>query len=213
MLEGHYASRDPRVHIAEAKASVSKRRFFFLRSPLEATDALVDLSEEGLKVLSHGDPLGEGDKIEVSLTHPQLDGTLTLHAVVQWVRPEPGGEGRWGAGVHFEPKPEGEEVEQLRRLLDLELGSAVTCGVEGQVGFVAAGSESAGLTGAFFAYDLNRAQQGTIWEEPLFYRTQRFGEDGVEHRDFETFQEALRWIFRRDVKLAIEPELELRQPE
>jgi len=213
VLEGHYASRDPRVHTAAAKASLSKRRFFFLRSPLEATDALVDLSEEGLKLLSHGAALAEGDRVDVELTHPHLDGPLTLAGEVRWVRPEPGAEGRWGAGLHFEPAPTGEALVRLRRLLDLELGSAVTCGVEGQIGFAAAGSESAGLKGAFFAYDLNRVQQGSVWEEPLFYRTHRFGEEGTEHRDFETFQEALRWIFRRDVRLAVEPSLEVRQPE
>lgn len=210
MLEGHYGKRDPRVHTAEAHASLSKRRLFFLRKPLDATDALIDLSEEGLKILAHGAPLAVGERVDVELTHPHLDGAVNASCEVRWVRPEPGSEGRWGAGLHFEPALGGEDLEQLRRLLDLELGSAVRAGIEGQVGFVAAGSAAAGLSGVFFPYDMNRVQLGMVWEEPLFYRTHRFSDDGPEHRDFETLQESLRWIFRREMKLSVEPALETR---
>lgn len=207
MLEGHYAGREPRVHVAAASAAMTRRRLLFLRAPRQDADALLDLSLTGMKILAHGAPPAAGDRLDIELGHPAVKGTVHLEGEVRWVRPEPGREGVWGAGIQFQRLRDTTRVA-LERLIVLELGSMVQSGLQGHLGYVAHAS-GAHLEGTWFVYDVDRRELARIEEEPLYYRVTRSGDDDERPRarDVESFQEALRWVFDVPTRLDVEPPL------
>lgn len=208
-IEVRYVKRGaPRVRSTRAKAKVSRRKLLFFKGAAEVTESVLDISSSGMKVLGKGGALAKGDRLAIEVAHPSLAAALEIDGVVRWVRPEPGGAGRWSAGVEFVDVTEGARAG-IERLIGLELGSMLTIGSLGHVGFVTRGTESQGDAGTLFVYDLDRLEVATITDEKLYLHATKKKDGEILHKQAGALQTLLRWAFdQKEGKVGLEPPIE-----
>ena len=209
-LEVRYVKRaTARVRAPRAKAKVARRRLLFFRGEASATEAVLDISTSGMKVLARGTPLAKGDPLSVEIVHPSLDGTLVLVGVVRWVRPEPGEDARYSAGVEFVDVPAPVRT-RLEHVLALELGSMISIGSRGHVGFIARGAEALGMGDLLHVYDLDRTEIATIRDDKMYLNATRMKDGDVLHKQAASLSSLLRWVFEAtERKVTIEPPIDL----
>jgi hypothetical protein len=207
-IEVRYSKRAPRVRSTRAKAKVSRRKLLFFKGAPATTEAVLDLSSSGMKVLGKSGSPAKGDRLAIEIAHPSLTAVLEVDGIVRWVRPEPGGAGRWSAGVEFVELTDGMRA-QIERMIGLELGSMLSIGTLGHVGFVTRGVSEQGLGGTLFVYDLERIEIATIQDEKLYLHATTRREGEILHKQAGSLNGLLRWVFdQKEGKVTLEPPIE-----
>lgn len=208
-LEIRYAKRTaPRIRAPRTRATLRRRKLRLFKGEPHPTEAVLDLSSTGMKILARGSPLAKGDRLSVDFGHASLGAKkLELEGVVRWVRPEPGAGAGYSAGVEFVDVKEAARA-RLERLIAIELGSLVSIGPR-HVGFAARGAAEADLAGTLFVYDRDRNEVGQIVDEKLYLHATRTREGEIERKQAGTLAPLLKWMFdEKEGKVDIDPPID-----
>ncbi len=202
-----YVWRSPRVHTAAATASLAakrgeSRRLTFSESASAESDALMDLSSTGLKMLTQGWAPEVDAVLDLELRHPALRGSIQVQGRVKWVNAND--DETFKVGLHFEEMRDTTKVA-LIQLIVLELGSTIYA-PSGQVGFIAKNRDVAGSEERFYTvYTPRREKLGTVHQTGAGYALERTDHEG--RLDFVTLLDALEFLFPEAVPIRVHPDV------
>jgi PilZ domain len=205
-FEGRWITREPRIKVAKAQATVAPRRLLFLERPRQDADAIVDLSQTGMKLIAAGLPPATDQVLDFDLRHPELRGAVTVAGRIQWIREVE--VTSWEAGVRFLQVRDTTRVA-LQRLILLELGSTVLK-EHRRLGFI---SPQPAVDGSFLytIYDPERRELASVEvdaDRGLYVATRRVAALQDRSREFPSLNGALGWVFATDGSdLQVDPPL------